>query len=237
MKNEACIAWSWFCVTVEMVKPIARLTVMNSAVPRQNSARLPSIADVEQEPRHQQDHRDLHRADGDVGRDLADHHLDRPHRHGQQVLHRAALALARHGERRHHHHGHGEDHRQQARHDVEPRLALGIVAALQHHLDGARLACAARRAGRRGRAAAPARWPAPPAASGLAAAIGSVASASIRIWARSPRTSRRVKSEGMVTTNCTSPCCSRALASASDAGPMREVACSRCWRARRGWCG
>ena len=52
-------------------------------------------------------------------------------------------------------------------------------------------------------------------ASGLAAAIGSVASASISTWARSPRTSRRVKSDGMVTTNCTWPLCSSSLASAS----------------------
>ena len=35
------MAWSWFCVTVEMVKPSARLAVMNSAVPRQNSVKLP----------------------------------------------------------------------------------------------------------------------------------------------------------------------------------------------------
>jgi hypothetical protein len=44
MKTEACIACSWFWVTVEMVKPIARFTVMNSAVPRQSRARLPSVA-------------------------------------------------------------------------------------------------------------------------------------------------------------------------------------------------
>ena len=43
MKSEACIACSWFCVTVEMVKPIARLTVMNSAVPKQSRAMLPSL--------------------------------------------------------------------------------------------------------------------------------------------------------------------------------------------------
>ena len=35
------MACSWFCVSVEMVKPMARLAVMNSAVPRQNRARLP----------------------------------------------------------------------------------------------------------------------------------------------------------------------------------------------------
>ena len=39
--TEACMAWSWFWVTVEMVKPMARLAVMNSAVPRQNSVKLP----------------------------------------------------------------------------------------------------------------------------------------------------------------------------------------------------
>ena len=218
MKTEACIAWSWFCVTVEMVKPIARLTVMNSAVPRQSRATLPSVATSNSTRDDQQDHRDLDRADGDVGHDLADHHLDRPHRHGEQVLHGAALALAGDGERGHHHHGHGQDHRQQAGHDVEPRLALGVVAALQHDLDAARLGIARRRAGRPGRARSACSMAGCAAASGLAAAIGSVASASIRIWARSPRTSRRVKSDGMVTTNCTSPRCSSALASASERG-------------------
>ena len=43
MNTEACMAWSWFCVTVEMVKPMARFTVMNSAVPRQSRATLPSV--------------------------------------------------------------------------------------------------------------------------------------------------------------------------------------------------
>ncbi len=30
----------------------------------------------------------------------------------------------------------GQDHGQQARHHVQVRLALGVVAALQHHIDG-----------------------------------------------------------------------------------------------------
>ena len=31
-KNDICIACSWFCAMVEKVKPMARLTVMNSSV-------------------------------------------------------------------------------------------------------------------------------------------------------------------------------------------------------------
>ena len=44
MKNEACMACNWFCVSVEMVKPMARFTVMNSAVPVASSGTLPWIA-------------------------------------------------------------------------------------------------------------------------------------------------------------------------------------------------
>ena len=118
------MAWSWFWVTVEMVKPMARLAVMNSAVPRQNSAKLPCTPTPNSSHDDEQDHRHLDRADDDIGRDLADHHLERPHRRGEKVLHRAALAFAGDGERGHHHHGHGEDHGQQAGHDVEVLTCL-----------------------------------------------------------------------------------------------------------------
>ncbi|KAG1243950.1 hypothetical protein G6F65_022088 [Rhizopus arrhizus] len=52
---------------------------------------------MEDEVRRQQDDGGLDQPDGDVGHDLARHHLDRPHGHRQQILHRAALAFARHG--------------------------------------------------------------------------------------------------------------------------------------------
>ena len=48
--------------------------------------------------RREQDERHLDQADQDVGHDLAGHHLDRQRRRGEQVLERAALALARHRE-------------------------------------------------------------------------------------------------------------------------------------------
>jgi len=47
------------------------------------------------------------------------------------------------------------------------------------------------------------------------AAAGSVASASMSIAGRSPRNSRRVKSGGKLTTNCTSPRASAARAASS----------------------
>ena len=42
MKKEACMAWSWFWLTVDRVKPRARLTTMKSAVLNRSSGRLPS---------------------------------------------------------------------------------------------------------------------------------------------------------------------------------------------------
>jgi hypothetical protein len=39
-------------------------------------------------------------ADEEIGHDLGEHDLDWAHRHGEQVLHRAAFALARDRERR-----------------------------------------------------------------------------------------------------------------------------------------
>ena len=99
-KNDICMAWSWFLATVEKVMPIARLATMNSEGRGEQQAEAADHRHVEQEPRGQQDQADLDVADEDVGDDLADQHLDRPRRHGEQVLHRAALALAGDRQRR-----------------------------------------------------------------------------------------------------------------------------------------
>ncbi len=84
------------------------------------------------------DERRLDEADDDVGRDLAEHDLERLDRHGEQALHGAALHLARDGERGEDQHGHGEDGAEQARHDVEAGDAGGIVAAVLADLEGGR---------------------------------------------------------------------------------------------------
>ena len=57
------------------------------------------------------------------GSDLAQHQLERAHRRGDQQLQVAALALAHDRHRGEHHHGHGQDHADQAGHDVAPRCA------------------------------------------------------------------------------------------------------------------
>ena len=95
---------------------------------------------VEQEPRREQDQPHLHVADQDVGDDLAEHHLERARRHGEQVLHRAALALARDGQRGDHHHRHRQHDAHQARHDVVLRDRLGVVVRVDAQLDGPSLA-------------------------------------------------------------------------------------------------
>ena len=51
----------------------------------------------------------------DIGRDLAEHDLERRDRHRQQAFHRAALDLARDRQRGEDQHGHGEDGAEQAR--------------------------------------------------------------------------------------------------------------------------
>jgi hypothetical protein len=82
------------------------------------------------------DQQHLHVAEEHVGQDLADHHLQRPHRRGQQVFQRAALAFARHGHGRHHHQRHRQDHAHQPRHHVVGGDAFGVVAAVQAQLEG-----------------------------------------------------------------------------------------------------
>ena len=98
--------------------PMVRFAAMNSSAEEINGPDVAEEWNVKHIPRGQQNDRRLNEPDDDVGNDLAGHHFDRRGRHGQQVLHRAAFALARDREPRHHHHGHGQDHAHQARHDV-----------------------------------------------------------------------------------------------------------------------
>ncbi|MNK40650.1 hypothetical protein D3C87_593000 [compost metagenome] len=86
--------------------------------------------------RGQQDDGRLDQADGNVRHDLARHHLDRPHRHRQQVFHRAPFALARHGQPGHHHQRHRQDHAHQPRHGVVLRDLLFVVELVHAHVEG-----------------------------------------------------------------------------------------------------
>ena len=95
-----CIACIWFLASVEKVKPIARLAAMKRISTADSSSEAADHRHVEEELRREEDHDHLHVADHDVGHDLAEHHLERAHRRGEQVLHRAALALAGHRDAR-----------------------------------------------------------------------------------------------------------------------------------------
>ena len=113
------------------------------------------------------------------------------HRHGEEVLHRAALALAGDGERRHDHQGHGEDDAHEPGHDVVGGDALGVVAAVERSLErpgvkrGRQAHIAAQQAGSEpGRARQRRRSP----------AVGSLASAARSTGGRSLRSTRRAKS-------------------------------------------
>ena len=108
---------------------------MNRKSASDSSERLPEHRHAEQQPAGQQDQRDLDVADDDVGHDLAEHDLERADRHREQVLHRAALALAGDRDRGHHHHGHGQDGADQARHDVVFGRAFGVVAAVDAQIE------------------------------------------------------------------------------------------------------
>ena len=159
----------------------------------------------EQQLRGDQHHRHLHRADDEIGQHLAEHDLERAGRHGEQVFHRAALGLARQRDRGHHHHRHLQDDAEQAGHDVVLRDALGIVAAVHDDLELALARLGGRLPACPARAAAPVGATVPSVEMAPLATAGSVASASIRICGLSPRSTRRAKSAGMVTTKATSP--------------------------------
>ena len=77
------------------------------------------------------------------------HDLERGGRSGEQVLHRAAFALARDREPGHHDHRHRQDHSQEPRHDVVLRDLLRVVARMDAHLEGAGCGEERRRRGRR----------------------------------------------------------------------------------------
>ena len=92
---------------------------------------------VKKKLRRDQDDRHLDVADEDVGDDLADQHLARARRHGEQIFHRAALALARDGEAGDHDHRHGEDHAHQAGDDVVLRDDFRVVERVDAQIDRA----------------------------------------------------------------------------------------------------
>ena len=100
----------------------------------------PDHRHVEDKARGDEDQGDLDVAHGDVGKDLADDHLERPHRRGQEIFHRAALAFAGDGERGDDDHGHREHDAHQAGHDVILRDVLRIVLRVDLEVHGPGLA-------------------------------------------------------------------------------------------------
>ena len=92
---------------------------------------------VKEKMRGDQDDADLDVADQDVGHDLADQHFARARGHGEQIFHRAALALAGDGEAGDHDHRHGENHAHEAGDDVVLRDDLGVVERVDAEIDRA----------------------------------------------------------------------------------------------------
>ena len=207
-KNVICIACSWFCASDESVMPTVRLAAMNSSDARRRAATtLPDDRHVEEVARREQDDRRLDQPDDDVGHDLAGHHLERPRRRREQVLHRAALALARHREAGHHHHRHRQDHAHQPGHDVVLRDRLrGCRAGAR----APRTAPARRRSGASGPVRS-LRWRPTCASSRTAASAAPVAAGIGGVGLDQQRRAlaaqqlRARSRPGIVTTNCTSP--------------------------------
>ena len=73
---------------------------MKTSAATSSRPRLPAIGTWKRKCAASRISADLDVADEDVGDDLAEQHLERPRRHREQVLHRAALALAGDRERR-----------------------------------------------------------------------------------------------------------------------------------------
>ena len=189
-----CIACIWLVDTVENVMPSARLPAMNRPSATRSSGTEPRIGSWKNSAEDDEDEQHLDVADDDIGHDLGEHHLDRPHRHGEQVLHRAALALAGDRQRGHEQRRHHQHDADQSRHDVEHGELLGIVAGVHDELERRRRpARPAGSAAGRGRARRDRR---PSAAVALPIAVGSVASASIRTDGVSPRSTERSKFGG-----------------------------------------
>ena len=147
---------------------------MNSVLRPASSRETAEDRHAEQQHADADDHRRLHEADEDVGHDLAEHDLDRRDRHGQQVLHGAALDLARDRERGEDQHGHGEDGADQPRHDVELGLRRPGCSGHATRISNGSVGADREWRGRARARSAPA-WPSAPSAE--PEATGSVASA------------------------------------------------------------
>jgi hypothetical protein len=177
---------------------------MNTRIAASSRPSEPCERHREQPPRRQQDHHHLYRADPHIGRDLADHDLERARRHRQQVLHGAALDLAgeRHGG--HHHQRELQDHPEQPGHDVVLGDVLRVVEPVDEDLEAGvllpgRLGLGAELAGERlGRD--------PVEDADRRARCRRVAGVGLDQDLRpSPRPTRAAKSPGMVTTKATAP--------------------------------
>ena len=92
--------------------------------------------------------RRLNQPDADVRNQLAGHNFNRRGRHGEQVFHGAALALAGDSETGHHDHRQGEDDTHQAGHHVVLRNAVGIEQPVNPHIE--RAGCSRQRSQRPG---------------------------------------------------------------------------------------
>ena len=89
---------------------------------------------MEQHPAQPQDDADLNHANKNVRNDLPDHQFNRSHRRRYQHFHVAPLPLADDCGRGKHDHRHGQNDRDQTRHNIDDCALLGVIE--QRHFKG-----------------------------------------------------------------------------------------------------
>ena len=122
-----CVASSWVRETAEMNRPRPSVPIRNAnEAPSRNSG-LPRKGTWKRSTPSDRAERHVHQADAEVGQELAEHDLGARHRRGRQLLHGAALPLARDGERGEQARDDHHDHRHQAGHDHVAARQLLVV--------------------------------------------------------------------------------------------------------------
>ena len=125
----ACVATSWFFATTEMRSPCPSMPTRKSEC-RSAKTRtgLPRMGTSKRHRPERQDEQQLDQAEDEVGQELAEHDLEAAHRRGEELLHRAALPLAGHGERGEQDRADGQEVGGEAGDHEERRAGLRVVA-------------------------------------------------------------------------------------------------------------
>ncbi len=121
--------------TVLMRMPCASVPTMNSAAMPKSSGTLPRNGTSKTHTAIATAISDVDHADDEVRHQLAQDQLRRPHRRGDELLHRAALPLPRDRQRGEQGRDHPHDHRDQPGDDEVLRFEIGVEPHPRTHLE------------------------------------------------------------------------------------------------------